>query len=116
MDKCDCWYEQMKQVYTYDRFTGVCDGVYSKPVGVCYGNKEKEECQCMGDRGKCDFYPEVREKAMKVPATIDEAISHFTMGITHDIFSEPVTSYANLAIEALRQMQEKEQNEPPQKG
>ena len=49
---------------------------------------------------------------MKTPIVIDEAISHFAMGITHNIFNEPVTSYANLAIEALRQMQEKEQNEP----
>lgn len=32
---------------------------------------------------------------------IKEAISHFTYGITHDIFKEPVTSYAALAINAL---------------
>lgn len=30
-----------------------------------------------------------------------EAINHFKYGITHDIFSEPVTSYAKIAIEAL---------------
>ena len=30
-----------------------------------------------------------------------EAINHYKHGITHDIFSEPVISYAKLAIEAL---------------
>lgn len=30
-----------------------------------------------------------------------EAINHFKYGITHDIFKEPVTSYAKMAIEAL---------------
>lgn len=30
-----------------------------------------------------------------------EAINHFKYGITHDIFSEPVTSYAKIAVKAL---------------
>ena len=37
----------------------------------------------------------VREKLVK------QAISHFRHGVSHDIFSEPVTTYAKLAIEAL---------------
>ena len=32
---------------------------------------------------------------------IEEAITHFRHGITHDLFTEPVTTYARLAIEAL---------------
>ena len=32
---------------------------------------------------------------------IRQAISHYHYGVSHDIFHEPVTSYANLAIEAL---------------
>ena len=32
---------------------------------------------------------------------IDEAIAHFDYGVTHDIFSEPVTTYAKLARVAL---------------
>lgn len=32
---------------------------------------------------------------------IQEAISHYKYGISHDIFSEPVTSYAKMAIEAM---------------
>ena len=32
---------------------------------------------------------------------MEEAISHFRHGITHDLFTEPVATYARLAIEAL---------------
>jgi hypothetical protein len=39
--------------------------------------------------------------------TINEAISHYQYGINCDIFSEPVTSYAKLAIKALEQMRDK---------
>lgn len=28
---------------------------------VCYGTKEREECNCEGDLSKCNFYPERRE-------------------------------------------------------
>ena len=38
---------------------------------------------------------DVKEKLVK------QAISHFSYGVSHDIFSEPVTTYAKLAIEAL---------------
>ena len=33
--------------------------------------------------------------------TVQEAINHYKYGITHDIFSEPVTTYAKMAVEAL---------------
>ena len=36
-----------------------------------------------------------------INVSIDEAISHFRYGISHDIFKEPVVSYAQLAIIAL---------------
>ena len=32
----------------------------------------------------------------------ERAIEHFEYGISHDIFSEPVTTYARLAVAALR--------------
>ena len=38
----------------------------------------------------------VREKL------VEQAISHFQYGVSHDIFIEPVTTYAKLAIEALK--------------
>lgn len=34
-------------------------------------------------------------------ATIKKAIQHYRYGVTHDIFSDPVTTYAKLAIQAL---------------
>ena len=43
---------------------------------------------------------DVREKM------IEQAISHFLYGVSHDIFSEPVTTYAKLAIEALEKEKE----------
>lgn len=33
--------------------------------GRCNGTKEQDICSCHGDRTLCDFYPEVREKAIK---------------------------------------------------
>lgn len=62
MNKCDCYYAQKKIRYTYDPVTGQ-PIKHNIDVGVCYGTKEREECDCGGDRTKCDFYPEVREKA-----------------------------------------------------
>lgn len=33
---------------------------------------------------------------------VKQAISHFSHGVSYDFFSEPVTTYAKLAIEALK--------------
>ena len=63
MKKCSSYHDAHKNIFTYDKFTGNCDGCYSVPVGVCWGTKECEECHCGGDKSKCDFYPEVRENA-----------------------------------------------------
>ena len=47
--------------------------IYYDPVSIisrkeiracCNGTRERDECSCGGDRTKCDFYPEVREKAL----------------------------------------------------
>ncbi len=40
---------------------------------------------------------------------IEEAISHYKYGISHDIFQSPVTEYAQMAVEAL----EKQIPKPP---
>ena len=32
---------------------------------------------------------------------LKEAIKHYKYGITHDIFSEPVTTYAKLSVDAI---------------
>ena len=100
-NKCNCYHEQEKTLQTYHPVTGkpFTHHIY---VGVCWGTREMDECKCGGDKTKCDFYPEVRAKAKKV--SIEDAINHFEYGISHDIFSEPVTSYAKLAVEALEKM------------
>ena len=35
---------------------------------------------------------------------VSEAISYFKYGVTHDIFKEPVTTYAKLAVAALENL------------
>ena len=49
MNKCEC--------YNIDS-----DGLGGF-IPRCNGTKEREECQCGGDKSKCDFYPEKQEKA-----------------------------------------------------
>lgn len=40
---------------------------------------------------------------------LERAIEHFTHGITHDIFKEPVATHARLAVSALREQAEREE-------
>ncbi len=35
-----------------------------------------------------------------------EAIKHYRYGITHDIYKEPVTTYAKLSIQALEEVEQ----------
>jgi hypothetical protein len=60
MKKCDCY-------YTEEKIIGWHTPVDPKTTIVhkCNGTREQDECSCCGDRTKCDFYPEVREKALK---------------------------------------------------
>jgi hypothetical protein len=64
MTKCDCYHTQEKLQRLYHPFTGEPHPI-NITVGVCYGTKECDECTCGGDRSKCNFYPEIREKAKK---------------------------------------------------
>ena len=98
-NKCDCYRTETKIRYTYHPVSGRPIG-HDISVGVCNGTRERDECSCDGDRTKCDFYPKVREKAMK-PISVEDAINYFKYGISHDIFEEPVITYAKMAIEAL---------------
>lgn len=90
-NKCVCYHTQKKWKFGHNI-----------DVGVCWGTREMDECSCGGDETKCNFYTGVKEKAQKREA-IQEAINHFKYGISHDIFSEPVTTYAKAAIEALEE-------------
>lgn len=65
MKKCECYFEEKRPVSQYGNFTSG----YSRAAGLttlagyCNGTKERDECNCKGDRCKCDFYPEVRTRA-----------------------------------------------------
>lgn len=48
---CSCWEERSDW--------------YVSGGAVCTGTREQDPCSCGGDRTKCDFYPEVRAKALK---------------------------------------------------
>lgn len=61
---CDCYRIESKNRYTYHPITGR-HIAHDVNVGVCIGTKCRDECSCGGDRTKCDFYLEVREKAKK---------------------------------------------------
>lgn len=57
MNKCCECYEEKELVdsYLYDR----------RLIGICNGTKERDMCLCSGNPVKCDFYPEIREKARR---------------------------------------------------
>lgn len=80
--ECNCckkgWFDYMPDVY-------VCTGV-KEPFAI---NDINHECTEYEDR--------------KDKIDIESAIAHFKYGITHDIFSEPVTSYAKMAVDALEE-------------
>lgn len=65
---------------------------------VCIGVKEPFIINDINH--ECTEYPEYRDKVIE-DISIEKAINHFKYGISHDIFSEPVTSYAKMAVEAL---------------
>ena len=53
---CECYYEQeVMDSCLYHR----------RLIGRCNDTKERDECRCGGDPTKCDFYPEIREKARR---------------------------------------------------
>lgn len=55
MKKCDCHHSK-----TYISV----DDLKGSIKHECWGTRERDICSCGGDRTKCDFYPEVREKAL----------------------------------------------------
>jgi hypothetical protein len=99
MKKCSCYKIKTERRYKSHPITEELIG-YNVEVGVCSGTKEMDVCRCNGDETKCSFYPRIRDRA-KQELTIEDAIEHFKYGISHDIFKEPVTSYAQMAVEAL---------------
>lgn len=72
-----------------------------KYVYVCWGVKEPFIIENINV--ECAEYPGRRNKVVE-DVSIEKAIEHFKYGISHDIFKEPVTSYAKMAVKALEKM------------
>ena len=64
MKKCKCYHLQPTTRYTYNPITGA-PIPHDVEIGVCWGTKECDQCNCGGDEIKCDFYPNVRKKVQK---------------------------------------------------
>ena len=61
MSKCDSYHLEPEQHYFVDEYGAT---IYENiNVPRCWGTKEKDVCNCGGDRRKCSFYETVREKA-----------------------------------------------------
>ena len=85
-------------------------------IDRCYTTKYVHECWRVREpfiiediNVECTEYPEYRDKVIG-NISIEDAIEHFKYGISHDIFSEPVTSYAKMAVEALEKQITKKSN------
>ena len=63
-NKCKSYHLQPTTRYTYHPLTGRSIA-HDIEVGVCWGTKECDQCNCGGDMSRCDFYPEVRKKALR---------------------------------------------------
>ena len=70
MNKCDCYREGIKAEPRYDQYTRDYVGSVDVKFAYCTGTKEQDECSCGGDCTRCDFYSEVREKAIKEQKTV----------------------------------------------
>ncbi len=82
-DKCHCYHTQKKTRYTYNQYTG-SPIPHDIEVGVCWGTKETDECNCGGDMTQCDFYPEVRAKAKKELTKNNPKIGEDYLIVTYD--------------------------------
>lgn len=107
MKRCDYYHMQPTTRYTYHPLTG-SPIAHDIKIGVCWGTKECDECNCGGDMEECDFYSHIRKKGRE-SVRIEDAIKHFKYGLSHDVYSEPVKSYVKLAVKALeKQLNDKE--------
>ena len=68
--KCNAYHTSTKTTYldpaTVKYLTGKWhenNGKIESEVGVCWGTREQEECNCCGDRNKCSFYNYIKDEA-----------------------------------------------------
>ena len=77
MKKCDCYREGIKAEPRYSQYTRAYVGAVDVKYEYCTGTKELDECSCGGDRTKCDFYPEIREEAIKEEKFLENINPYF---------------------------------------
>ena len=63
MSKCDSYHLEPERHYFVDEYGAP---IYENTnVPRCWGTKEKDVCNCGGDKSKCNFYRRVLEKAVE---------------------------------------------------
>ena len=92
MNKCDCYFEH--------RYLQNTAHEYSR--GFCKEAKNDNECSCKGNKSKCDFYPEIRKKALMQTACefgrwidVKDALPeiHQAVIVYDDYYNEVSSSY-----------------------
>lgn len=61
--ECDCYRVSKERHYLTDYEKGYYEAIYHRPApeyeikhnGLCYGTKDREPCDCNGDKSKCNF-------------------------------------------------------------
>lgn len=61
MKKCESYHTRER--YIYDPH--IPSIKHTVVEGECWGTMERDTCHCNGDRCQCNFYPEVRQKALE---------------------------------------------------
>ena len=61
MKKCESYHTRER--YIYDPY--IPSIKHTVVEGECWGTMERDTCHCNGDRCQCNFYPEVRQKALE---------------------------------------------------
>lgn len=61
MKKCECYHTRERIVY--NPYTE--SQKYTEIDGECWGTKERDTCHCKGDKSQCDFYPYIKQTALK---------------------------------------------------
>ena len=97
MKKCDCYREGIKAEPRYSQYTRDYVGSVDVKYEYCAGTKEQDECSCGGDRTKCDFYPDIREKAIEeTNASFYCNYDGYAIGKIDSNFGKTITIYAEM--------------------
>lgn len=97
MEECDSYREGIKAEPRYNQYTGDYVGSVDVKYGYCTGTKELDECYCSGNRTKCDFYLDVREKAIKeANASFYCNYDGYAIGKIDSNFGKTITIYAEM--------------------